>query len=204
MIEPYHPSAESIIALYERFAPHWDRDRGRSLFEKRWLNQFLAVMPRDGDILDIGCGSAEPIARYLIEAGRVVAGLDSSASLIAMARMRFPDHDWIVGDMRELRLQRKFSGLIAWDSFFHLCPEDQRRMFPVFQAHAADGAALLFTSGPRYGEAIGTLQGEPLYHASLDPGEYRALLALHGFEVLQHTLDDADCGGHTICLAKRR
>ncbi len=36
---------------------------------------------------------------------------------------------------------------------------DQRAMFPVFGDHAAPGAALLFTSGPAAGEAIGDLYG---------------------------------------------
>ena len=39
--------------------------------------------------------------------------------------------------MRELALGRKFSGILAWDSFFHLRHDDQRRMFPVFRQHAA-------------------------------------------------------------------
>jgi hypothetical protein len=65
-----------------------------------------------------------------------------------MCKERFPDRDWQVADMRTLSLGRAFEGLLAWDSFFHLCPEDQRRMFPVFRKHAAPRAALMFTSGP--------------------------------------------------------
>lgn len=53
-------------------------------------------------------------------------------------------------------------------------------MFTVFRAHAASGAALMFTSGPDGGVAVGTFEGEPLYHASLDATEYRALLAHSG------------------------
>ena len=56
----------------------------------------------------------------------------------------------------------------------------------------------MFTSGPTYGEVIGTFEGEPLYHASLDSGEYRALLNATGFEVVKHTVEDPACGGHTI------
>src|SRR3954469_1600763 len=77
---------------------------------------------------------------------------------------------------RGLSLGQRFDGILAWDSFFHLRPGDQRAMFPVFRDHAAPGASLLFTSGPRAGVAMGEWQGEPLYHASLDPDEYRALL----------------------------
>ena len=105
--------------------------------------------------------------------------------------------------MRCLALGRTFDGLIAWDSFFHLRAVDQRTMFPIFTAHAAPGAALMFTSGPAAGEAIGTFHGEALYHASLDPAEYRALLAANGFDVVAHVAEDAECGGHTVWLAQR-
>jgi hypothetical protein len=115
---------------------------------------------------------------------------------------RFPKQEWIVADMRKLALPRKFSGMLAWDSFFHLSPDDQRSMFPVFRAHAAPNAALMFTSGPAHGEAIGNFAGEPLYHASLDPAEYRSLLDRNGFRVVSHVVEDPDCGGHTIWLAQ--
>jgi hypothetical protein len=40
-------------------------------------------------------------------------------------------------------------------------------MFSIFRTHAASKAALIFTSGPSHGEAIGTHQGEPSYHGKL-------------------------------------
>ena len=76
-------------------------------------------------------------------------------------------------------------------------------MFAVFRDHAASRAALMFTSGPALGEAIGEFEGEPLYHASLDPDEYRALLMAHGFAVVSHVADDPACNGHTVWLAQR-
>ena len=62
----------------------------------------------------------------------------------------------------------------------------------------------MFTSGPRDGEAMGTYRGKPLYHASLDPDEYRALLDEHGFHVVSHVLEDPSIGGHTIWPARLR
>jgi hypothetical protein len=121
-----------------------------------------------------------------------------------MCRSRFPEQEWIVSDMRELSLDRRFEGLLAWNSYFHLCPDDQRSIFPIFRMHAAPGAALLFTSGPGHGEAIGTWHGEPLYHGSLDEAEYRSLLAQNGFSVVSHIVEDPSCGQHTLWLAQLR
>jgi SAM-dependent methyltransferase len=196
--------AERIIGLYQRHAAAWDRERGRALWEKPWLDQFLTILPPQPAVLDIGCGSAEPIARYLFERGCAVTGVDASPALIGLCRERFPTQEWLVGDMRTLSLDRCFDGLLAWDSFFHLHPDDQRRMFPIFRAHAAPKAALLFTSGPSHGEAIGIFQGEPLYHGSLDGAEYRALLDRHDFAVVAHIVEDPTCGRHTVWLARLR
>jgi SAM-dependent methyltransferase len=194
--------AESIIDLYDRHAEVWGQERSCKLLEQDWLDRFLSVLPVGGSILDIGCGTAEPIARYIIEAGYVLTGTDSSPRMVDICKNRFPRHTWLVADMRTLFLSRRFDGLLAWDSFFHLSPEDQRKMFPVFRAHAAARAALLFTSGPAHGEAIGTYRGEPLYHGSLDEAEYRMLLDDHGFDVVTHVVEDPQCGGHTVWLAR--
>ncbi len=197
-----HPSAADLIALYQRHAAVWDKERGRALFERPWLERFRAALPSDRSVLDLGCGAGEPLARYLIEHGHTVTGVDSSPALIETARTRFPKERWMTADMRSVSLGERFGGILAWDSFFHLTPDDQRAMFPVFAAHAAPGAALMFTSGPKFGEAIGSYQGDALYHASLDSDEYRALLAAQGFRVLEHVIEDPACGGHTIWLAQ--
>ena len=130
--------AAGIIDLYQRKASDWIESRARTrLIEKPWLDRFRALLPPAAPILDIGCGSAAPMAAYLIELGHPVVGVDSSPAMIDVCRGHFPDQEWIVADMRRLALQRTFSGILAWDSFFHLCHDDQRSMFPVFRAHAA-------------------------------------------------------------------
>ena len=41
---------------------------------------------------------------------------------------------------------------------------------------------LMFNTGPQHGEAIGNYRGDPLYHASLAPEEYRSLMDQTGFD----------------------
>ena len=194
--------ADRIIDLYESHAETWDRERWRNLFERPWLDRFLRLIPHGGAIVDIGCGSGEPIARHFIDAKRKVTGVDSSPAMIKRCQQRFPNETWVVADMRSLNLGRTFNGILAWDSFFHLCPDDQRKMFPIFRSHAAPKAALMINTGPQAGEAIGSYHGEPLYHASLAPAEYRRLLGENGFEVLSHVAEEPASGGRTIWLAQ--
>jgi hypothetical protein len=126
--------------------------------------------------------------------------------MIALARGRMPEQEWIVADMRRLALNRRFAGILAWDSYFHLAPEAQRTMFQIFAAHADDHAALLFNTGPEHGESASTFtfKDEPLYHASLAPAEYRGLLAQSGFELRCHVANDPRSGGRTAWLCRRK
>ncbi len=192
-----------IQALYEAVARQFDRDRSRALMEKPYLDALLSRLGGGREILDLGCGSAEPVAKFFIDAGCRVTGVDAAAAMIAICRERYPGGEWIEADMRGLDLGRRFDAIIAWDSFFHLEPDDQRAMFPVFARHAAPGEQLLFTSGPRAGVAMGEIYGHALYHASLDSTEYENLLAAEGFRVLLHRVEDPDCGGHTVWLAEK-
>src|SRR5215472_11145597 len=105
--------AAKIKDLYERHARHFDQDRGRDLFEQPWLDRFLSFVPTGGSILDIGCGSAEPIGRFFIERGHRVTGVDASPSLIDICMLRFPAQQWIVADMLDLSLNLRFEALIA-------------------------------------------------------------------------------------------
>jgi|ERR1700729_1669667 SAM-dependent methyltransferase len=195
--------SDKIIDLYQRNAENYVTDRrGVGWDESAWLDRFIALLPQDATILDLGCGCGEPIARYFINRNFALEGVDASPTLISVCRQHFPKQQWHVADMRRLELGRTFGGILAWDSFFHLTHDDQRRMFSIFRQHAASGAALMFTSGTSHGVAIGSYHGEPLYHASLAPEEYHTLLEANGFRVEAHVIEDPNCGHHTVWLAR--
>ncbi len=116
--------------------------------ERQCLDKFIELQSDTPSVLDIGCGSGEPIDRYLLECGCPLTGVDASPELLEIARDSLPSATWISADMRGLDLRTQFHGLLAWNSTFQLTPDDQRRMFPIFRQHAAPGTALTFTSGP--------------------------------------------------------
>lgn len=77
-------------------------------------------------------------------------------------------------------------------------------MFPVFARHLAPGAPLLFTSGPDAAEAAGTVEGSPVYRASLSPAEYSGLMEANGLIARAFIAEDPDCDRHSVWLARRR
>jgi SAM-dependent methyltransferase len=173
--------------------------------ELPYLERATSLVPPPGTVLDVGCGSGEPISRYFIERGYDVTGVDVVEEMLEMCRVRFPRMRWLQADMRRIDVGARFDIVIAWDSFFHLSPNDQRCMFHTFRRHTAPGGVLMFTSGLTEGEAIGgDLFGDELYHASLDTEEYARLLDDHGYDVVLHHPEDPECGGHTVWMARLR
>lgn len=178
-----HPAADRVVGLYQDKAADWVRDRGVVLRrnegdwdEVAWLDRFTAGWPPDARVLDVGCGSGWPMGAALMERGFKVVGQDASPDLIVHARETLPDGDWRLGDMREDLPDGAFHGVLAWHSLFHLTPEAQTHVLPALAARVAEGGRLMFTAGPAHGEAIGEWRGEPLYHGSLAPEAYHALL----------------------------
>ncbi len=192
-----------ICRQYDRIAEAYDQTRHRDLMERPFLEQIAAEIPAGSGILDLGCGSGQPIAAWFIHRGYAVTGVDGAPAMLAFCRRRFAAATWLEADMRGLNLGRRFHAVIAWDSFFHLDPDSQRQMFGVFGEHLEPGGVLLFTSGHEHGEITNTMHGESIYHASLNAGEYRALLARIGCEVLLYRERDPQCGLHTVWLARR-
>ena len=200
MAEPY----DQTRALYREVAAAYDRSRNKTLFERKWLDKVLARCPENPRILYLGCGAGEPVARYLIEQGASLTGVDFAPEMLAIAADRFPDHRWVEADMREFLPAEKFDAVIMWSALFHLTQNDQRRMFPRFAEMLTEGGALMFQTGIEAGEGSGTVEGRPVYHSTLDTAGYETLLAQHGFGDVDYVPRDADAGGFTVWLASLR
>ena len=170
-------AADEIVGLYERHARAWAAERQRSSFlERAWVERFAALLPTRASILDVGCGTGEPIAGSLLDAGFEVTGIDSSPTLIEMCRTRRPGGDWLVADMRTLALGRTFQGIVAWGQ---LLPPGARPAAPNVSdlrgARRAEGSA---TVHERYRQRRSHRQ-------------------------LCGRTEDPHCGQHTVWLAQR-
>ena len=123
--------------------------------------------------------------------------------MIELARQRHPDHTWLVQDMSQLDLDGPFEGVISWNGFFHLTPDEQRRALPKMARLVSPTGRLLLTVGHEASEVTGTVAGESVYHASLAEAEYRALLAQEGFKKVTFRPQDPTCHLHSILMASR-
>lgn len=193
---------KNVFEGYNVIANWFAENRPQELIEKTYLDGIINIIGEEAEVLDLGCGTGMPIMNYLLNKGLRVTGVDASYRMLDIARNNLPSANFLHADMRELSLNHQFDAIIAWHSFFHLPPEDQPAMFPLFKSHLKSGGVLLFTSGKEYGEAWGMNGGINLCHGSLDTSQYQALLETNNFRILHYKEDDPECGKATVWMAQ--
>ncbi len=204
--EPVDAAGRSVGEIYEAIADWFDGARDRSLVEKGLLDALLAVLPPAPSVLDVGCGSGEPVARHLVGRGARVTGIDLSPSLLEKARARLPGERWHLADARVFTPEADVDAVVLWDCLFHLTRADQRRLLPRLAGHVRPGGALLFTCGWEEAEYWNAMGGHPtarMFNASLSSAEYRAILTGAGLSVLRHAVADPRVAGRTYWLARK-
>jgi ubiquinone/menaquinone biosynthesis C-methylase UbiE len=194
--------SKNVYKEYDQIADWFAANRSKKLIEQIYLDAMLSHLPKEASILDLGCGTGMPILNYLLSKKMFVTGVDASKAMLDIAKVNFPNQEFILQDMRNLKLDKRFDGIIAWHSFFHLPVADQPEMFRLFAKHLKPNGIILFTSGTELSETWGMNGGKNLFHASLETSTYNQLLKKNDFEVISHTVDDEDCGGATVWMAR--
>ncbi|WP_409496763.1 class I SAM-dependent methyltransferase [Amycolatopsis sp. cmx-11-12] len=106
-------------------------------------------------VLDLGCGTAYKLA-YLHEAGYECVGVDYLEGMIQYARGEYPDIRFEVGDVRDVRVGRKFDVItcLGWViENVHSC-EDITKVMATFATHANPGALLVLGTHNPIGDLV--------------------------------------------------
>jgi SAM-dependent methyltransferase len=101
----------------------------------------LAFEPRS--VLDAGCGTGR-VAVELAGRGVDVVGVDRDASMLATAKDRAPDVEWVEADLRTLDLDRHFDVVVmAGNVPLFTPPGTQAEVVAALARHLAPGGALV-------------------------------------------------------------
>jgi trans-aconitate methyltransferase len=166
-------------------------DQGRALLD--------LLGPRPGErVLDLGCGTGD-LAAAIAGRGATVVGLDASAEMLAAARAKYPEVEFVRGDAADFRFDQPFDTVFS-NAALHWVAD-------------ADGAARSIAGALRLGgrfvaefggrgnidaiidgvhRAAAELVGLDVHHHWYFPSiaEYAGLLQRHGLEVLSAVLFD--------------
>ncbi|MCC8991834.1 MAG: class I SAM-dependent methyltransferase [Streptococcus sp.] len=138
-----------LALLYDELAETYAG--GRHLFDTTpILADFAHNLPVGGQILDAGCGAGEPTARYFVDRGDTVTGIDVSERMLMLARRQVPEATFQQMDMRDLTfLSASFDAITAVYTVFHLPRADHAALFAGFARVLAPGGQVLLTLATR-------------------------------------------------------
>lgn len=109
---------------YNRIGKNWDADHAKDDWWIKGTDAYMQYLPAGGEVLDVGCASGLK-AKYLIQHGFKVTGIDISDKLLDIARREVS-----VGDFRELSMMdldhmtEMFDGVFAQASLLHIPKKD--------------------------------------------------------------------------------
>jgi len=180
-----------------------DRARAGGFIGKAWVDRLVAPLAAGSAILDLGCGDGEPIARYLMDRGFDVTGVDSAGSVVSLAMTRFPRGHWIKGDMRVLQIDRTFDAVIAWNSLTWLSHDDRARIAKRAAAWLNPEGRMLFNAPADLDPSRKDYRDGSPYRFDLEATNYSGAIADSGLRLVAHVLADPSCEDAGIWLAEK-
>lgn len=194
---------QQLQNIYDGFADTYDENRG--LFDMTEVfDSFYSGLDSDsGCLLDLGCGAGEPLARFFLDLGWQVTGVDFSKRMLELARRYAPEMEQVGGDMREVQFdQASFDAVAAVYSLFHVPRDDHRRLLANVLSWLKPGGRLLFTyatkeyTGEEEFDGFIEFMGQQLYYSHTRPEKLRKMLEEVGFTAVSFIY--RDIGGETF------
>jgi SAM-dependent methyltransferase len=205
---------------YDQIAERWHANRRNPDYLNRtlaYVDKILEGVPTGSRVLDLGCGTGEPVAAHLVRRGFGVVGIDQSEKMLEIARRVAPEAELIHADMIDVELNDKFAAAVAWDSVFHVERRHHQAIYRKLADALEGGAKLLLSVGgsdardtdgdrARGDEAEGftsEMFGHTFFYSGYAPEVARALLEAAGFEIELWEVDDPSSRGHIAVIARR-
>ena len=133
---------------YDRIAEEYARRISDELqhkpLDRQLLDRFADSMSNRGVTCDLGCGPGH-VARYLLDRGIRVCGMDLSPRMIDCAKRLNPGIEFIQGDMRALPVDdNSWAGIAAFYAIVNLTPgELQDALHEMLRVLQPEGRLLL-------------------------------------------------------------
>ena len=181
---------------WDDVAETYARQRDADGSDAALIDDLLAELPADPDVLDIGCGDG---ARTLANLPADSVGLDISRRGLELATSEVSAASLVQGDMSTLPLGAdQFDAITAYHSVFHVPREEHRAVYREFGRVLRPGGVVLMTlPGGRF-ETVrrGWMGGRMFFSA---PGREQTLSALRdaGFEDTETTTATDPLGSST-------
>jgi len=199
---------------YDRIADEWQRNFVHDARVDKtlgYVDRVLNGLPPHSQVLDLGCGTGNPIARYIIDRGFHIVGVDQSQEMLAIAKRMIPEAELIHADMVDVRLNGKFAAAIVWDSAFHVRREHHAAIYRSVAEALEPGGRMLLSVGGEGAESVDStfpgltsqMYGTTFFYDAYEPQLARQLVERAGFEIEMWEVDDPSSHGHIAVIARK-
>ena len=194
-------SPERVVAEgYDRVADRYLAWSVNGPTRLAYLDRLLRLLPESSDVLELGCGAGEPVARRLSERHRVI-GIDLSPEQISRARSTVPDADFLIGDMTQLVFEpRSFDAVVAFYSIIHVPRTMHTDLFQRIASWLRPDGLLMVTMGVE--DAPGTVEeewlGVPMYFSHFNAPTNRSIVQRAGFVIESAEVVEDDENGRPV------
>jgi ubiquinone/menaquinone biosynthesis C-methylase UbiE len=131
----------------ETYDHHYDHHRGRK-YHTHLSNHLMNVLPRGGNLLDIGCGTGLFVEKYICNGG-TATGLDISGNMVGIARNRCPDCEFIVGTGEKLPFADNSFDAVSSVLVFSYVRDPAAMLSEVYRVLEPGGSIALCTLGKK-------------------------------------------------------
>lgn len=192
-------------ASYDAIVREWDAARtGFSGREQALLDRMLDGLPAHSPVLDLGCGTGQPIGTHIVARGHALTGVDQSAGMLAIARRRLPQATWLESDIASFDSTTRFAAVVCWDALFHVERALHQGILARITSLLAPGGRLALTAGGSDHPAFtDTMFGRHFFYDSHPPERLERLLRELGWhidaaEFLNPPTDGRDKGRYAV------
>ncbi len=187
---------------YDKIASKYNEQRHIYNNEKE-LEYFVNLLPNKGKILDVGCG-AGPAARFLIEKGYSVIGIDISRNMLELAKKSVPEAEFIEADMTKLTFaDDSLEGIVSLYAIFHISRDKHEKLFRNFHRMLKKGGILLFCIGHKEWEGSDNYLGAEIFWSNYSSEKTLQLVQQAGFEIIYDELLERGEEEHYWIIAKK-
>jgi SAM-dependent methyltransferase len=192
---------------YDALSLRYDEAYGGETKYELLLREPREHVPAGGTVLDLGCGSGVPVARFLADAGYRVTGVDISGVQIRRARERVPRAEFIQVDATSASFDdASFDAVVSLYALTHIPLSEQPPLLRRIAGWLRPGGWFVATTGHRAWTGVeqNWLGGGALmWWSHADAATNRAWLTRAGPTVEREEFVPEGAGGHALFWARR-
>lgn len=170
---------------YDLAAADYQEDYFESPRLVQMFDDWLKMVPAGGHVLDAGCGHGDPIITRLLERGMRVTGSDFSPAMLARARARFTQVEFLQRVLTDIDEENIYDAACSFNSVLYQDPIDLLlSIYRLWCALKPGGLLFLFTfdSHPSWrGQPILKVINQQMWSWTYSKEEAKKALQEHGY-----------------------